>query len=153
MLRSRVVFAIDWRKYLCKTSKITCRHASNQQTWNTTYRNIQYCYLLWSRKKVQSIEITLEWNDSFIIWFRDMLHFIYQIKQYDDDTYEHRNVNWLRLNQQSFYRNRKRQLVPIDRYRFRSIGKLIGSVSHDRVAYRYLDALPYWWPNLEEFCV
>ena len=47
------------------------------------------------------------------------------------------------LNRQSFYRNRKRQLVPIDRYRFRSIGKLIGSVSHDRVAYRYLDAFPY----------
>ena len=36
------------------------RHASNQQTRNTTYRNIQYCYLLWSRKKVQLIEITLE---------------------------------------------------------------------------------------------
>ena len=144
MFWSRVVLiAIDWRKYLCKTLKITCRHASNQQTRNTTYRNIQYCYLLWSRRKVQSIEITLEWNDSFIIWFCDTLHFIYQIKYYDDDTYEHRNVNWLRLNRQSFYRNRKRQLVPIDRYRFRSIGKLIGSVSHDRVPYRYLDALPY----------
>ena len=76
MLWSSLVFAIDWRKYLCKTSKITCRHASNQQTWNTTYRNIQYCYLLWSRKKVRSIEITLEWNDSFNIWFRDTLHFI-----------------------------------------------------------------------------
>ena len=135
MLWSSMVFVINWRKYLCKTSKITRRHASNQQTRNTTYRNIQYCYLLWSRKKVQSIEITLEWNDSFIIWFRDMLHFIYQIKQYDDDTYEHRNVNWLRLNQQSFYRNRKRQLVPIDRYRFRSIVKLIGSVSHDRIGF------------------
>ena len=36
------------------------RHASNQQTRNTTCRNIQYCYLLWSRKKVQSIEITLK---------------------------------------------------------------------------------------------
>ena len=32
--------------------------------------------------------------------------------------------------------------MPIDRYRFRSIGKLIGSVSHDRVPYRYLDVLP-----------
>ena len=52
-----------------------------------------------------------------------------------------------RLNRQSFYRNRKRQLVPIDRYRFPSIGKLIGSVSHDRVAYRYLDAFPYHHPN------
>ena len=49
---------------------------------------------------------------------------------------------WLRLNRQSFYHYRKRQLVPTDRYRFRSIGKLIGSVSHDRVAYRYLDAFP-----------
>ena len=49
---------------------------------------------------------------------------------------------WLRLNWQSFYLYRKRQLVPTDRYRFRSIGKLIGSVSHDRVAYRYLDAFP-----------
>ena len=36
------------------------RDASNQQTRNTTRRNIQYCYLLWSRKKVQLIEITLE---------------------------------------------------------------------------------------------
>ena len=61
-----MVFVIDWRKYLCRTPKIMCRHASNQQTRNTTYRNIQYCYLLWSRKKVQSIEITLKWNDSFI---------------------------------------------------------------------------------------
>ena len=49
----------------------------------------------------------------------------------------------LRLNQQSFYRYRKRQLVPTDRYRGRYIGKLIGSVSVDRVAYRYLDAFPY----------
>ena len=65
---------------------------------------------------------------------------MYQIKQYDDDTYEHRNVNWLRLNRQSFYRNRKLQLVPTDR--LRAIGKLIGSVSHDRVPYRYLEALP-----------
>ena len=32
--------------------------------------------------------------------------------------------------------------MPIDRYRFRSIGKLIGSVSHDQVPYRYLDVLP-----------
>ena len=61
---------------------------------------------------------------------------------YDHDTYEHRNVNWLRLNRQSFYRNQKRQRVPIDWYRFRTIGKLIGSISHDQVPYRYLDALP-----------
>ena len=81
LLWSSVVFMIDWRKCLCKTSKITCRHASNQQTRNTTYRNIQYCYLLWSRKKVQLIEITLEWNDSFIIWFRDTLHFIIYIRK------------------------------------------------------------------------
>ena len=54
---------------------------------------------------------------------------------YDDDTYEHQNVNWLRLNWQSFYRNQKRQQVPIDWYRFRTIGKLIGSVSHDQVPY------------------
>ena len=114
-----MVSVIDWRKYLCKTSKITCRHASNQQTRNTTW-NIQYCYLLWSRKKVQSIQITLEWNDSFGFVTRFILC----------------------INRQSFYRNRKRQLVPTDRYRFRTIGKLIGSVSHDRVPYRYLDALP-----------
>ena len=61
---------------------------------------------------------------------------------YDDDAYEHRNVNWLRMNRQRFYRNQKRQQVPIDRYRFRTIGKLIGSVSHDQVPYRYLDAVP-----------
>ena len=61
---------------------------------------------------------------------------------YDDDTYEHRNVNWLRLNRQSFYHNQKQQRVPIDRYRFRTNRKLIGSVSHDQVPYRYLDALP-----------
>ena len=36
------------------------RHVSNQQTRNTTCMNIQNCYLLWSRKKVQLIEITLE---------------------------------------------------------------------------------------------
>ena len=89
MLWSSVVFAIDWRKYLCKTSKITCRHASNQQTRNTTCRNIQYCYLLWSREKVQSIEITLEWNGSFIIWFRDTLHFTYQI---NNMTMTHMNI-------------------------------------------------------------
>ena len=58
---------------------------------------------------------------------------------------------WLRLNRQSFYHYRKRQLVPTDRYRFRSIGKLIGSVSHDRVAYRYLDAFPKCLPGLEVF--
>ena len=57
-------------------------------------------------------------------------------------THEHQNVNQLRLNRQSFSGNRKRQLVPIDRYRFQSIGKLIGSISHDRVPYRYLDAFP-----------
>ena len=145
MLWSSVVFAIDWRKYLCKTLKITCRHASNQQTRNTTYRNIQYCYLLWSRKKVQSIEITLEWNDSFIIWFRDTLHFIIYIRKNNTCmtmTHEHRNVNWLRLNRQSFYRNQKRQRVPIDQYQFRTIRKLIRSVSHGQVPYRYLDALP-----------
>ena len=60
---------------------------------------------------------------------------------------------WLRLYRQSFYHYRKRQLVPTDRYRFRSIGKLIGSVSHDRVAYRYLDAFPknkecFWAPTI-----
>ena len=49
---------------------------------------------------------------------------------------------WLRLNRQSFNHYRKRQLVPTDRYRLRTIGKLIGSVSHDRVAYQYLDAFP-----------
>ena len=37
---------------------------------------------------------------------------------------------------------RKKMTWSTDRYRFRSIGKLIGSVSHDRVAYRYLDAFP-----------
>ena len=36
------------------------RDVSIQQTRNTTCRNIQNCYLLWSRKKLQSIEITLE---------------------------------------------------------------------------------------------
>ena len=36
------------------------RDASNQQTRNTTCMNIQNCYLLWSRKKLQLIEITLE---------------------------------------------------------------------------------------------
>ena len=35
---------------------------------------------------------------------------------YDDDTYEHQNVNWFRLNRQSFYHHQKRQWVPIDRY-------------------------------------
>ena len=58
---------------------------------------------------------------------------------------------WLRLNRQSFYHYRKRQLVPTDRYRFRSIGKLIGSVSHDRVAYRYLDAFPNQNKDLQNF--
>ena len=57
-------------------------------------------------------------------------------------THEHQNVNQLQLNRQSFYRNQKRQLVPIDRYQFQSIRKLIGSVSHDRVPYQYLDAFP-----------
>ena len=61
---------------------------------------------------------------------------------YDDDTYEHRNVNWLRLNRQSFYHNQKWQRAPIDQYRFRTIGKLIGSVSHDQVPYQYWDTLP-----------
>ena len=59
---------------------------------------------------------------------------------------------WLRLNRQSFYHYRKRQLVPTDRYRFRSIGKLIGSVSHDRFAYRYLDAFPKHFSVNLSFC-
>ena len=46
---------IDWRKYLCKTSKITCRHASNQQTRNTTW-NILSTILLWS-----SVVFTIDW--------------------------------------------------------------------------------------------
>ena len=49
---------------------------------------------------------------------------------------------WLRLNRQSFYHYQKQQLVPTDGYWFRTIGKLIRSISHDRVAYRYLDAFP-----------
>lgn len=74
-----------------------------------------------------------------------MTHFIlYQIKYYDDDTYKHRNVIWLRLNQKSFYHYRKWQLLPTDWYRFRTIEKFIESISDDQVPDRYLDALPYY---------
>ena len=40
------------------------------------------------------------------------------------------------------YHYRKRQLVSTDRYQFRSIEKLMESVSVDRVAYLYLDTFP-----------
>ena len=63
--------------------------------------------------------LRLLWSETTLSLFGFVTRFILQIRQNNMTmTHEHRNVNRLRLNRQSFYRNRKRQLVPIDPYRF-----------------------------------